>query len=99
MNLSKNSLWITAKNADMSSRIGGTISIFFENQTWFFRNTFGNYFVGIGPECDNAEQILNYHYAMSILMNYGKDNEMMNNLNELFMKKQALHEAILALLH
>lgn len=98
LNLSKNSLWITAKNPDMSRLPGGTIAIDFKNGTWFFRNTFGNVFTGVGPKSANAEQVLNYHHAMSILMLYDKDNEMMSHLNELFMKKQALHEAIHVLL-
>lgn len=98
LNLSRDSLWITAKDRDMSFMPGGTISIYFHDGSWFFKNTLGNVFTGIGPNSNNAEQVYNFYHAMAIFMHFGKNNEMMKQLNVLFMKKQALSEAILALL-
>ena len=98
LNLLKDSLWITSKDCNMSQVPGGTIEITFKNKSWFFKNTLGNVFTGIGPDSDNAEQMHNFYHAMAIFMHFRKNNEMMKQLNELFMKKQALIEAILALL-
>lgn len=72
LNLSKDSLWITAKDRDMSQVPGGTIEITFKDKSWFFKNTLGNIFTSIGPDSDNAEQIQNFYHAMAIFMHFGK---------------------------
>lgn len=58
LNLSKDCLWITAINPDMSQVPGGTIAIEFKNGTWFFRNTFGNTFTGVGPDAPYQNKFL-----------------------------------------
>ena len=72
LNLSKDSLWITAKDRDMSQIPGGTIEITFKDKSWFFKNTLGNIFTSIGPDSDNAEQMHNFYHAMAIFMHFGK---------------------------
>lgn len=94
---SKDTLSITAKYSNTFDMPGETIVIDFKDGSWFFNIVSAKPFTFNELKFANVEQILKFNYAMSKLMYYGEDNEIMNHLNELFIKKQALHQSMLEL--
>lgn len=94
---SKDTLSITAKNPNAFGMPGGTIVIDFKDGAWFFNIASAKPFTFTELKTANVEQILKFNYAMSKLMYYGEGNKIMNDLNKLIMKRQALYQSMLEL--